>query len=337
MTNELHHEGPDAPGPADPPATPRPNSGSTFRPLWLDLKVLSDQSATLLDFAHNLRRQIDEKRRERYAFYNARRAQYDIIFKLRAALSIFGALGILLTAAAAAARFGWEQSDWDRGFLVAAMFVYAIMAAVSFFEKSLNLSTSYFRHVGILIGMRDTWTRFQFELLGELSAASVGGPDVQTAARDRIAVLGQAAWADIETLTRGEQENWQSEAQAAMTALSAVADKGRNDTDARLTQMANDAAAHRKSSADRQHAERAAKAPALLTLEITGAFAGEATILIDEKPQGVTRATKTALKPLPPGLVHLTVSARDTHGNTLAGSLNLDLKSGLQDAVVVLA
>lgn len=311
---------------------------NNFRPVWLDFDKLAPEApVSLRDFADQLRAALNERRKSRYGFYNGRRAQYAWVLNLRSALAWLGAAGIVLTALATAAHFRWPNDDHDGVLLVIAMVCYAVMAGISFYERSLNLAAAYFRSVGILIGMRDIWTRLQFELLAELRAATVGGADVEVPARDRMAALAQAAWSDMEALTRGEQENWQGEVLASLKDLATAAEGGRGTVETRLTQMEKDAAAAATARADRTTAAARAKAPALLTVTLSGDFAGRAEVLIDEQPVADTQTAEVALKPRPAGPVHLSATARDSAGTPLQAALNLELKPGLQTATLTLA
>lgn len=311
---------------------------NTFRPVWLNFDELAKEApASLRDFAKQLRAALDERRKSRYGFYNGRRVQYAWVLSLQSALAWLGAAGIVLTAVATAAHFLWPDDNVDGGLLVTAMICYAVMAGISFYERSLNLAAAYFRSVGILLAMRDIWTRLQFELLAELRAATVGGTDVEVPARDRMAALAQAAWNDMEALTRGEQENWQGEVLSSLKDLATAAEGGRGTVESRLSQMEKDAAAAATARAERAAAAARAKAPALLTVTLSGDFAGRAEILIDEQPVAGTETAEVALKPRPLGPVHLSATAKDSAGIPLQAALNLELKPGMQTAMLALA
>lgn len=312
-------------------------SDTSFRPVWLDFATLSNGAPEgLLKFATDLRGALDERRKSRYSFYNGRRRDAAVALEMRKWLAWLGAAGIVLTAAATAARFGWEKSGYDRTFLILTMFCYAGMAGIAFYERSLSLASAYFRHVGILLAMRDVWTRFQFEVLAELCAAAAGGQAVEAAARDRIAALAQAAWNDIEALTRGEQESWQGEVLASLKELATVADSGRNTVEARLAQMEKDVAAADLVRAERAAGAARAKAPALLTLSIKGSFDGPVAVSIDDELVANTAATEVSIKPRPATPVHVTATATGKDKTPQEGALNIELKPGLQTATLVL-
>src|SRR5690348_2821246 len=42
--------------------------------------------------------------------------------------------------------------------------------SISFYERGTEKTTSYFRHLGIILAIRDLWTTVQFEFLKELVA-----------------------------------------------------------------------------------------------------------------------------------------------------------------------
>ena len=80
-----------------------------------------------------------------------------------------------MTGLAAALRFAPEASlqkggldGFDKGVLLAVLAIYAVMGAISFYEKGTDKTTTYFRHLGIILAIRDLWTKVQFEFLKEL-------------------------------------------------------------------------------------------------------------------------------------------------------------------------
>lgn len=319
----------DAPG----AASARQLGDNSFRPIWLDFKLLAaDAPEELVTYARDLRRNLDERRKSRYGFYNERRIEYGNVLSLRQWLAQLGAAGIVLTALATAAHFAWPDRPADSVLLVAAMICYAAMAGISFYEGSLNLSAAYFRQVGILIAMRDIWTRFQFELLAELRAAAAGGADVILPARDRMTALALAAWNDLEALTRGEQENWQGEVLASLKELATAAQNGRSTVETRLVEMEKAAAAAETARTERTAAAARAGAPALLTIAVEGDVAGDLTLRLNDEPPVVTAAREHAFRPRPAGDVHVAASGTGPGGQTLTGALNLELKPGVQTA-----
>src|SRR6266566_8064401 len=59
-------------------------------------------------------------------------------------------------------------NGFDKGVLLAVLAIYAVMGAISFYEKGTDKTTAYFRQLGIILAIRDLWTKVQFEFLKEL-------------------------------------------------------------------------------------------------------------------------------------------------------------------------
>jgi hypothetical protein len=70
--------------------------------------------------------------------------------------------------------------------------------------------TSYFRHVGIILVIRDLWTRIQFEILKELTTVESAADKTaaEPAARERIRVLAEAFCNDMNKASTGELTEW---------------------------------------------------------------------------------------------------------------------------------
>jgi hypothetical protein len=78
-----------------------------------------------------------------------------------------GTVAVLLTAIAAGLRVYLAANKiegsydiWIMGF---ALLLYALMAAVSFFERSAEGSGHYFRSILAILAIRDLWTPYQFK------------------------------------------------------------------------------------------------------------------------------------------------------------------------------
>jgi hypothetical protein len=74
-----------------------------------------------------------------------------------------GVLGAVLTAAGTAFRVRAPVPDLDLYMLLAAILCYGIMSGITLYEKFTDASSAYFRHLGILLGIRSLWTKLQFD------------------------------------------------------------------------------------------------------------------------------------------------------------------------------
>jgi hypothetical protein len=48
---------------------------------------------------------------------------------------------------------------FDKGVLLVVLAIYAVMGAISFYERATDKTTAYFRHLGIILVIRDLWTK----------------------------------------------------------------------------------------------------------------------------------------------------------------------------------
>ena len=108
-----------------------------------------------------------------------------------------------VTAVAAAARFvppeqlPRQLNGADKIILVLVLAIYAVMGTVSFYEKATDKTASYFCHLGVILAIRDLWTKFQFEVLKEVMAFKSASnlTTAEAAARERVRPLvNAAAW-----------------------------------------------------------------------------------------------------------------------------------------------
>src|SRR5205823_1356700 len=83
-------------------------------------------------------------------------------------LALLGSIAFLLTGLAAALRLAPDTEPLkffvgaDKVVLLVVLALYAVMGAISFYEKGTDKTTAYFRQVGIILGIRDLWTKVQF-------------------------------------------------------------------------------------------------------------------------------------------------------------------------------
>ena len=148
--------------------------GNTFRAIELE-----PQGTAELEFSQFVEALLEKLRRlkdERFIYYEAlRRQNTKWVNGSRWVLALLGSIAFLLTGLAAALRFApeaflqkWGLDGFDKGVLLAVLAIYAVMGAISFYEKGTDKPTTYFRHLGIILAIRDLWTKVQFEFLKEL-------------------------------------------------------------------------------------------------------------------------------------------------------------------------
>ena len=132
---------------------------------------------------------------------------------------MLGSIAFLLTGLAAALRFApeaslqrWGLDGFDKGVLLAVLAIYAVMGAISFYEKGTDKTSAYFRHLAIILAIRDLWTKVQFEFLKELMVLkSAADPKVgEAVARERLRSLAEAFCNDLNNTT-GELTDWRTE------------------------------------------------------------------------------------------------------------------------------
>ena len=325
------------PEPQKPRKSWTPPGGTTFEPLELDPFDLATH--TDLDaYGKVLLGRLKTALSERMAYFNHLRNKVASVNRNRRILAWLGAIAIVLTAMATAARMVNEVADdlfksADLLLLLIVLLLYAAMGAISFFETSTDSVSSYFRYVSIVISMRDHWTRFQFEVSKVLRSRIPDNADSDRATGQRILELGEAFWTDVEALSKGEVETWQAEFQASVSHLAEVAEGGLGTIETRLNKSIDDLNAVRA----KERAARETEKPAFVNLSIQGAFTGVAAIQLDGVPLTTTSRKSVALSGIKPGLHQLEVRASGVGGVVLEATKHVDLKSGLQDETIVLA
>ena len=209
-------------------------------------------------------------------------------------------------------------------------------------------TTSYFRHVGIILVIRDLWTRIQFEILKELTTVESAADKTaaEPAARERIRVLAEAFCNDMNKASTGELTEWRTEFLSSLSELEAAAKKGSEDVTKQIqdgAKAAEKAAADAKTVAEKaaadaraaaKSAEDAAK-PGALNLTIDGDFDDQVAILVDGVEVATSHGKTIALEHVWPGPRKLSVRAKKG-AKQLEAAYMVDVKPGLQNFQVVL-
>src|SRR5262249_5239722 len=132
-------------------------------------------------------------------------------------LALLGAIAFLLTGLVAAMRFApeaslqkWGLDGFDKGVLLAVLAIYAVMGAISFYEKRTDKAMAYCRKVGIIHAIRRIWTKVQFEFHRELMAlkSAADSKTGEAVAREHISALAEAFCNDLNKVATGELTEW---------------------------------------------------------------------------------------------------------------------------------
>jgi AcrR family transcriptional regulator len=260
-----------------------------------------------------------------------------------------------LTGLAAALRFApetflqkWGLDGFDKGVLLAVLAIYAVMGAISFYEKGTDKTTTYFRHLGIILAIRDLWTKVQFEFLKELIVLkdAADRKAAEAVARERIRALAEAFCNDVNKITTGELTEWRTEFLASLSELEAAAKKGTDDVTKQIQETvraaetaATDAkAAAEKAAADARAAAKTAEEankPGALNLTLSGDFDDEVLISVDDIEVARSRGKTIALERVVPGLRKVSAHAKKG-AKDVETAIMVDIKPGLQRLELVL-
>jgi hypothetical protein len=328
--------------------------GNTFRAIELE-----PQGTAELEFSKFVEALLEKLRRlkdERFVYYEAlRRQNTKWVNGSRWVLALLGSIAFLLTGLAAAFRFApeaflqkWGLDGFDKGVLLAVLAIYAVMGAISFYEKGTDKTTTYFRHLGIILAIRDLWTKVQFEFLRELMALK-DAADRKTAevvARERIRALAEAFCNDLNKITTGELTEWRTEFLASLSELEAAAKKGTDDVTKQIQEtvrLAETAAIDAKAAAEKAAADARAAAktaeeaskPGALNLTLSGDFDDEVLISVDDIEVARSRGKTIALERVVPGLRKISAHAKK-NAKDVETALMVDIKPGLQRLELVL-
>ena len=328
--------------------------GNTFRAIELE-----PQGTAELEFSKFVEALLEKLRRlkdERFIYYEALRKQNTKWANgSRWVLALLGSIAFLLTGLAAALRFApeaflqkWGLDGFDKGVLLAVLAIYAVMGAISFYEKGTDKTTTYFRHLGIILAIRDLWTKVQFEFLKELIVLkdAADRKAAEVVARERIRALAEAFCNDVNKITTGELTEWRTEFLASLSELEAAAKKGTDDVTKQIQETARAAenaatdakAAAEKAAADAKAAAKTAEEaskPGALNLTLSGDFDDEVLISVDDIEMARSRGKTIALERVVPGLRKVSAHAKKG-AKDVETAIMVDIKPGLQRLELVL-
>jgi hypothetical protein len=330
-------------------------AGNTFRAIELEPQATAELAFP--EFVEALLHKLRRLKEERFLYYERLREKNSKWANgSRWVLTLLGSIAFLLTGLAAALRFApeaflqkWSLDGFDKGVLLAVLAIYAVMGAISFYERGTDKTTAYFRHLGIILAIRDLWTRVQFEFLKELIVLkSAADPKAgEAVARERIRALAQAFCNDLDKVATGELTDWRTEFLTSLSELEAAAKKGSEDVTMQVQealkaaeQAASDArATAAKAAADAREAAKAAEEagkPGSLNLAVSGDFDDQVLISVDSVEVARSSGKAIAIDRVVPGLRK--ISARAKRGSKDVETARMvDVRPGLQELELVLS
>src|SRR5262245_23249486 len=329
--------------------------GNTFRAIELEPQATAELEFS--KFVEALLQKLGLLKEERFLYYeDLRKKNTKWANGSRWVLALLGSIAFLLTGLAAALRFAperflqkWDLDGFDKGVLLTVLAIYAVMGAISFYEKGTDKTTAYFRQLGIILAIRDLWTKVQFEFLKELMVLkSAADPKAgEAVARERICALAEGFCNDLDKVATGELADWRTEFLASLSELEAAAKKGSEDVTTQIQEVlktAEKAATDAKVSAEKaaadartaaKTAEEAGK-PGALNLALSGDFDDQVLISVDGVEVTRSSGKTIAIDRVVPGLRKISAHAKKG-GKDLETARMVDVKPGLQDLELVLS
>ncbi len=329
--------------------------GNTFRAIELEPQATAELEFS--KFVEALLQKLGLLKEERFLYYeNLRKENTKWANGSRWVLALLGSIAFLLTGLAAALRFApeaflqkWDLDGFDKGVLLIVLAIYAVMGAISFYEKGTDKTTAYFRQLGIILAIRDLWTKVQFEFLKELMVLkSAADPKAgEAVARERIRALAEAFCNDLDKVATGELADWRTEFLVSLSELEAAAKKGSEDVTTQIQEVlktAEKAATDAKVSAEKAAADARAAAktaeeagkPGALNLALSGDFDDQVLISVDGVEVARSSGKTIAVDRVVPGLRKISAHAKKG-GKDLEIARMVDVKPGLQDLELVLS
>ena len=329
--------------------------GNTFRAI--DLEPQATAELEFSKFVEALLQKLGLLKEERFLYYeDLRKKNTKWANGSRWVLALLGSIAFLLTGLAAALRFAperflqkWDLDGFDKGVLLAVLAIYAVMGAISFYEKGTDKTTAYFRQLGIILAIRDLWTKVQFEFLKELMVLkSAADPKAgEAVARERIRALAEAFCNDLDKVATGELADWRTEFLASLSELEAEAKKGSEDVTTQIQDVlktAEKAATDAKVSAEKAAADARAAAktaeeagkPGALNLALSGDFDDQVFISVDGVEVTRSSGKTIAIDRVVPGLRKISAHAKKGEKD-LETARMVDVKPGLQDLELALS
>lgn len=307
-----------------------------------DLTPEATAKLGLADFVTRILAELSRLKEEREAYFELRRNENSTWANgSRQWLAIIGAVALVLTGVAAAFRFApekWNLDGYDRVVFIVVLIMYAVMGAMSFYEKGTDRTSAYFRHLVLILAIRDLWTKLQFAVLKALSALQAApSPAAEVATRQQIHTLAEAFCDDLNKATTIELTEWRTEFVTSLSELAQAAQKGTEDVTKQIQDVvkaADKAAADAKASAEQaQTAAKAAEAaaqPGYLNVTLGWDFDGEAVVLVDGVEAARSTGKVLTVGPIAPGFKKLIARAQKGD-KKLEASKTVKVEAGLRD------
>ena len=327
--------------------------GNTFRAIELEPQATAELEFP--KFVEALLQKLGLLKEERFLYYERlRNKNTKWANGSRWVLALLGSIAFLLTGLAAALRFApeaflqkWGLNGFDKGVLLAVLAIYAVMGAISFYEKGTDKTTAYFRHLGIILAIRDLWTKVQFEFLKELMALKSAAGAGEAVTRERIRALAEAFCNDLDKVATGELTDWRTEFLASLSELEAAAKKGSEDVTTQIQEAlkaAEKAAADARAAAEKAAADARAAAktaeeagkPGALNLALSGDFDEQVLISVDGVEVARSSGRTIAIERVVPGLRKISAHAKKGTKDVETARM-VDVKPGLQELELVLS
>jgi hypothetical protein len=323
-------------------------TGDTLSPIEFQPQASADLSFS--DFVEQLLQRLEQVRQKRFRYYESLRSQNARwVNSSRRFLAWLGAIAFLLTGLVAGLRFApeptlqqWSLAGADKWVLITVLAIYALMGAIAFYERATDRTTSYFRHIGVVLVIRDLWTKLQFAVLRELTALkATNDAGAETGARERIRALAEAFCTDLDKAASGELTEWRTEFLASLSELEAAAKKGADEVTKQIQETGKAAekaateakAAAEKAAADAKAAAKAAEEagkPGSINLTVSSEFDGEVAVSVDGVEAARSIGKLIALERVTPGMRK--ISGRAQKGDKeLEASQMVDVRPGLQE------
>ena len=276
------------------------------------------------EFCKSLLAKLREIKTQRFDWYDAKRRYHSKwVNGSRYVLAILGSVAILLTAIGTTMRIASTSPQYDVWVLIIALVFYAIMGAVSFFDKTTDSASAYFRHLGVQLAIRDLWTKLEFQLLKEFLAMKLGDAAAEAAGRGRLCALAEAFCQDLDKISTVELSEWRTEFLASLSQLEATAKQGTEDTHKELLDAVK---AIEKASADALKAAQEAAQPAFIILKVEGAD-GDVAILIDDAQVALTHLRSIPIDKICPGYRKIEARGKKTGMDVQAATIR-EIKPG---------
>jgi hypothetical protein len=323
-------------------------TGDTLNPIELQPQAAANQNFS--EFVDQLLKKLEQVKEKRFNYYDHLRSQSARwVNGSRRFLAWLGAIAFLLTGLVAGLRFApeaslqqWNLAGADKWVLITVLAIYALMGAIAFYERATDRTTSYFRHIGVVLAIRDLWTKLQFAVLRELTTLkSTTDTGAEIGARERIRALAEAFCTDLDKAASGELAEWRTEFLASLSELEAAAKKGTEEVTKQIQEASKAAekaateakAAAEQAAADAKAAAKAAEEagkPGSINITVSGEFDGEVVVSVDGVEAARSTGKLIALERVTPGMRKISWHAQKGD-KKLEATQMIDVRPGLQE------